>query len=151
MGFSENTITTLTDSLKEVLASTYVLYLKTQNFHWNVETPHFFSYHKLFEEQYEDLAKATDLLAEQIRTFKVKSPGTMKEFLTLSFIEESEHSIPAKEMIQRLVKDHEKLSEKLREKVKESQNLEDEVTADVYIERLRAHEKTAWFLRSHLS
>ena len=46
------------DSLKIVLADSYVLYLKTQNYHWNVTGPHFKSLHMLFEEQYTDLAIA---------------------------------------------------------------------------------------------
>ena len=43
------------DSLKSVLANSYVLYLKTQNYHWNVTGPNFKSYHLMFEEQYNDL------------------------------------------------------------------------------------------------
>ncbi len=56
------------DSLKMVLADTYALYLKTQNYHWNVTGPNFKSLHLLFEEQYTDLAQAVDSVAERIRT-----------------------------------------------------------------------------------
>ena len=48
----------LAKSLKHVLADTYAIYLKTQNYHWNVEGPHFRSLHLMFEDHYDDLFKA---------------------------------------------------------------------------------------------
>jgi len=48
----------IANALKSVLADSYSLYFKTQNFHWNVTGPHFKSLHSLFEEQYTDLADA---------------------------------------------------------------------------------------------
>lgn len=38
------------ERLSHVLADTYSLYLKTQNFHWNVKGPMFHSLHVMFEE-----------------------------------------------------------------------------------------------------
>ncbi|MFM1866261.1 MAG: hypothetical protein RIQ57_871, partial [Pseudomonadota bacterium] len=35
------------ESLKKVLASSYILSLKTQNYHWNVKGPHFKQLHDL--------------------------------------------------------------------------------------------------------
>jgi starvation-inducible DNA-binding protein len=43
------------ESLKKVLASSYILSLKTQNYHWNVKGPHFKQLHDLFGEQYNEL------------------------------------------------------------------------------------------------
>lgn len=42
----------LAKQLNSALADSYVLYLKTQNFHWNVVGPLFYSLHKLTESQY---------------------------------------------------------------------------------------------------
>ena len=53
--------------LHQLLASTYTLYLKTQNYHWNVLGPHFQSLHMLFQSQYEELAESIDEIAERIR------------------------------------------------------------------------------------
>ena len=58
---------TLADSLKVVLADTFVLYFKTHSFHWNVTGPHFKSLHEMFEEQYtetEDLKIERDFKKE---------------------------------------------------------------------------------------
>ena len=54
-------------SLSKLLADTYTLYVKTQGFHWNVTGPRFHDLHKLFEEQYNELADANDEIAERIR------------------------------------------------------------------------------------
>ena len=53
--------------LANVLADTYTLYLKTHNFHWNVTGPMFQTLHLMFEQQYNELALAVDLVAERIR------------------------------------------------------------------------------------
>ena len=53
--------TDVTDGLAKLLASTYTLYLKTQNFHWHVTGPLFHSLHRMFEEQYIELGNAIDL------------------------------------------------------------------------------------------
>ncbi len=42
------------ESLNKFLANSYVLMLKTQNYHWNVTGPQFSSLHLLFEGQYND-------------------------------------------------------------------------------------------------
>lgn len=140
----------ISHSLATFLADSYILYLKTQNFHWNIEGDGFYFLHKMFQEQYEDLAEAVDVIAERIRGLKEVSPGTMKQFLKLTNLKEEVKIPNAKGMIKALLKDHETIIKTLRNKIKESSKEGDEGTADMYIERLRVHEKTAWILRSHL-
>src|SRR6266849_1281287 len=65
-------------SLSKLLADTYTLYLKTQGFHWNVTGPRFHDLHKLFEEQYNELADANDEIAERIRALGAKAPAPMR-------------------------------------------------------------------------
>ena len=139
----------LAKSLSGFLADSYVLYVKTQNFHWNIEGEGFYFLHKMLQEQYEDLAEAVDMIAERIRGLQVKSPGTMKEFLELSALKEGQGSLSDKAMIKALLEDHDGIIKSLLLKIKEATNEGDEGTADMYIERLRVHEKTAWILRSH--
>jgi starvation-inducible DNA-binding protein len=54
------------------------------------------------------------------------------------------------EMLQELIKDHEKICIFLRDRIALASNLSDEGTADLLIQRLRAHEKSAWMVRSQL-
>src|SRR5229473_3205526 len=75
-------------SLSKLLADTYTLYLKTQGFHWNVTGPRFHDLHKLFEEQYNELADANDEIAERIRALGAKAPASYSEFKKLATLSE---------------------------------------------------------------
>lgn len=140
----------LVEDLSTFLADTYLIYVKSQNFHWNVTDPRFYSLHKFFEEQYEELAEATDLIAERIRALGEKSPGSMQEFLQLSRLSESENQLPAEEMLKALLSDHSSIIIWLRNGIEQAIKWGDQGTADLFIERLRIHEKTTWMIKSHI-
>ena len=93
--------------LPRVLAAPYTLYLKTDNFHWNVTEPLFTSPHQLFEAQYAELAGAVDEIAERIRALGRTAAGSYREFSSLSVIPETEAVPSAEKMIRQLVKGHE--------------------------------------------
>lgn len=136
--------------LSTVLADTYVIYVKTQNFHWNVEDKRFHSLHEFFEEHYTTLAEAVDEIAERIRMVGSKSPGSLSEFLRLTRLQEAKGVYSGDQMIKELLKDHESLIANLKKHIQEVQKAGDEGTADLLIQRLRAHEKMAWMLKAHL-
>lgn len=138
------------DGLSHLLADTYLLYLKTQNFHWNVTGPHFHTLHKMFEEQYEQLSSANDLIAERIRALHAKAPGSFGEFLKMASLQEAEGDVSAELMIKELLIDHESMSSSLQKLFALAQEDGDEVTLDMLIERKTEHDKTAWMLRSTL-
>jgi len=48
------------EQLPGLLANSYVLYVKTHNYHWSVIGPMFSTLHMLFETQYTELALAVD-------------------------------------------------------------------------------------------
>jgi starvation-inducible DNA-binding protein len=64
------------------------LYLKTHNFHWNVTGPMFQTLHLMFEQQYNELARAVDLVAERIRALGLAAPGSYAQYSRLSSISE---------------------------------------------------------------
>jgi len=134
--------------LSNLLADTYTLYLKTQNFHWNVTGPQFQALHSLFEEQYHELADAVDVIAERIRALGVFAPGSFSCYQDLSTVKESRDVPSASEMVKQLVADHETLVRTARSVFPKVDEVNDEPTADLLTERMRTHEKTAWMLRS---
>src|SRR5919197_211321 len=85
------------DALSNVLADTFVLYLKTHNFHWNVTGPMFQTLHSMFEEQYNELWTAGDLIAERIRALGFFAPGTYKKLPRLPSFQKENSLLPAKE------------------------------------------------------
>lgn len=141
----------LADTLAQALAETYVLYLKTQGFHWNVVGPMFYGLHKLTEAQYQDLASAIDEIAERIRALGYPAPATFAQFLELSTIEEMKGTPTTEQGIQALVSDHEMVARTFRSAVSLADEDNDIVSADLLTQRTKVHEKAAWMLRSLLA
>lgn len=150
IGISAENREAIAYALSRVLADSYVLYLKTHNYHWNVTGKLFHSLHEQFEEQYSELAEAVDVIAERIRTLGFRAPGTLREYQELTSLEEDYDQPGAVEMVRRLVIDNEKLLHTAREALKSAQRSEDEATVDLLTHRLSSHSKAAWILRSHL-
>lgn len=138
------------EALTHLLADTYVLYLKTQNFHWNVVGPNFASLHKMFEEQYTALAGAVDEIAERIRALHSRTPASFADYLKLASITEAHGHPDATKMVQELMQGHEKISKNIQATFAVAEDHEDEVTFDLLVQRKNFHEKTAWMLRSTL-
>ena len=76
----------LADLFKTLLGTQFAHYIKAHAFHWNVETPDFYQYHKFFQKIYEDAYDAIDPTAEYIRSLDEYAPGSMERFLELSVI-----------------------------------------------------------------
>ena len=142
--------TAVATAVSRYLASTYTLYLKTQNFHWNVAGEHFYSLHLLFEAQYEDLQGATDTLAERIRALGLRAPASFAEFSTLSEVIEEPKTVKAMVMVSQLLADNQMMARSGRELISLAEAEGDDATADLIVGRLEAHEKAAWMLRSIL-
>lgn len=151
IGISEKNRKAIVEGLSRLLADTYTLYLKTHNFHWNVTGPMFQTLHLMFETQYNELALATDTIAERIRALGYPAPGSYREFSKLSSIPEAEGVPEAKEMIKQLVEANETVIRTARSLFPEADEAADESTADLLTQRMQIHEKTAWMLRSLLA
>ena len=151
IGISEADRQTIAEGLSRLLADSYTLYLKTHNYHWNVEGPMFTTLHLMFEEHYNELALAVDEIAERIRTLGEPAPATYREFSALSSIEEDTDRPDATEMIRRLVAGHENVVRTARSVFPAVEAASDEPSADLLTQRMQVHEKTAWMLRSLLA
>jgi starvation-inducible DNA-binding protein len=150
IGISEENRKSIVDGLSHLLADTYVLYLKTHNFHWNVSGPMFRTLHLMFEEQYNELALAVDSIAERIRALGFPAPGTYTTYARLSSIKEEEGVPGAEDMIRSLVQGQEAVVRTARSLFPLLDKVSDEPTADLLTQRMQVHEKTAWMLRSML-
>lgn len=149
LGLEKAALKEISEALRIFLSSTYALYLKTQNFHWNVISPEFFSLHLLFQKHYEEMANGVDEIAERIRSLGSYVHGSFSSFLAESLIKESNQMISASKMVQELMQDHEEISRLGRPLIRRFQDLHDDVSSDLLIKRLAFHEKAAWMLRSH--
>ena len=149
-GINEQNRKKLAQGLSKVLADSYLLYIKTHAFHWNVKGPMFNTLHLMFEEQYNELFVAVDEIAERIRALGYPAPGSYKNFSKLSSIKESERELNANEMIQELLDGQETVIRTLRDLITIADQASDQATADLATTRIKQHEKVAWMLRSLL-
>jgi starvation-inducible DNA-binding protein len=137
-------------ALARLLADSYMLYLKTHGFHWNVVGPQFEPLHTLFQEQYTELAAAIDEITERIRALGVKAPGSFSEFTPLTSISEESGASAAEVMIRQLLSDHTTAARTALQVVTTSEACADVATADLATQRVAQHEKAAWMLGSFL-
>ncbi|MEO1192190.1 MAG: Dps family protein [Pseudomonadota bacterium] len=151
IGIGDNARKEISDALAKVLADSYLLYLKTHGYHWNVKGPSFQQLHALFEEQYREIWDAVDEIAERIRALDHEAPASYAAFAKLASVQESETLPDAEGMVADLVKANEAVLKTVRAAMPAAQDGGDEATFDLMVQRLSAHEKAAWMLRSHLA
>lgn len=138
------------EALEKILADSYVLMLKTQNYHWNVVGDNFKSLHEMFQTQYEELFGAIDELAERIRSLGFKVDGTFDHFKKYSDIKSGNKDFSAIDMLKDLIADHEIIIKQLHKAISTSQAEGDEASADIFIQRAKSHEKNLWMLQSSI-
>lgn len=139
----------VTGILNALLADEYVLYTKTRNFHWNVTGANFHELHAFFQAQYEELDEIIDQVAERVRALGERPASTLREFLKISRLTESDDRLNSHEMLQELLADHESLIRQMREDLEEAgSRYNDAGNSDEITGWLKQHEKMAWMLRS---
>lgn len=138
----------LRKQLKETLATVFSFYLKAHNFHWNVEGPLFFEYHKLFQQIYEDVFESVDDLAENLRKIGTYAPGSYTRFGELSKIVDCIDVPSQTEMVEQLLSDNVIVLDSLNESLKQATSINNQGLMNYLADRIDAHNKWAWFLRA---
>lgn len=138
----------LTDSAKIAFASTFSFYLKSSNFHWNVEGRDFLQYHDLFGKIYNEVYASIDVFAEQIRGMGAYVPGSLARFTLLSEIDDETAVLDQATMVQELLADNEKLIGILKLVFKKSEENQEFGFSDFIAGRIDAHRKHGWQLRA---
>ncbi len=153
IGLSDSQRKGVIEILNRLLADEVVLYVKTRNYHWNVEGPDFSETHKFFEAQYEQLDEIMDEVAERARALGGRAAGSLGEYLKLTKLKEDSGKISGeKAMIKDLLVSHETIVQRLRKEVViVGDKLGDIGTNDFITGVIEEHEKMAWMLRSYLA
>jgi starvation-inducible DNA-binding protein len=146
---NEKARTAVVGYLNAILADEFVLYTKTRNYHWNVVGANFYALHQFFEAQSVQLNENVDEIAERVRAIGGRPSSSLAEFLAgTRIVEEPPKSTPAKEMVGKLLADHESLIRLVRADLVRVTKPEDAGTADFLARLLESHEKMAWMLRA---
>lgn len=153
IGIADKNLKQVNELLSVILANETVLYVKTRKFHWNIGGESFMELHKLFEQQYKEIEKTIDEVAERIGKLGGKTIGTLSEFSKYTTLKEHPGKYPeSKEMIKELLKDHETIIRELRKGVEDcAQKFKDAGTADFLTGMMECHETFAWVLRRYLN
>ncbi|GKY88844.1 Dps family protein [Sinisalibacter aestuarii] len=138
------------DALARVLADSHMLYMKAHNFHWNVEGPHFFALHEMFEAQYTDIAGAMDEIAERIRALGEYAPGSSAEFAALARVTEVEGRLAAADMVRETAADYDIIGETIAGAIAVAEEHGDDISAGMLADRLAFHQKQGWMMKAWL-
>ena len=139
----------LIQQLKVILGTNFALYLKSHNYHWNIEGPNFPQYHDFLNTFYTEVFAQIDPIAEHIRYLDSYAPGSMERFLELADIEEAVDNIPsALSMMTQLKLDNDRYIIHLRAGVAAAEQANEPAVGNFLQDLLGAHQKKAWMLRS---
>ena len=138
----------LIEQMKVSLASTFAFYLKAHNFHWNVEGANFPQYHSFFEGIYTDAWGAVDGIAEHLRTLGSYAPGSFARYSELSIVKDELNIPSAMSMISKLIDDNQAMIDQLTKTQALAEKAKKMGLANYLQDRIDAHEKNGWMLRS---
>lgn len=151
IGITEPHLQSVAQLLNTLLSDETVLYMKTRNYHWNIEGDNFIELHKLYESQYKELEEVIDEIAERIRYLGHYAEGRLKDFLKITRLAEEDYTSDQNAQLRNLLSDHESIIINIRKEIDLiNDEYKDAGTADFVIGVMKQHEKTAWFIRSYL-
>ena len=140
----------LINGARIAFASEFAFYLKAHEFHWNVTGIHFQQFHQLFGTIYEEVYGIIDDFAEKLRALGCYAPGSLSKLSILTRIEDQEIVIPDGAMVQILLEDSEKICILFKMVYDLAEREGKHGFSNFLAERMDAHDKHSWQLRSVL-
>ena len=140
----------LVDNMKVLLASSFSLYLKAHNFHWNTEGPNFPQNHEFLGDFYQEIYGTIDQIAEYIRALDSYAPGGLDQFQGLTIIEDSVVQLLPYDQFAQLFSDSQILLAYLNNTFTVATAENQQGIANFIAERIDAMQKHNWMLRSIL-
>ena len=133
------------------LADAIDLSLQAKHAHWNVKGPHFIALHELFDRIAEHAEEHVDELAERITILGGTAQGTLRAVSVGTSLKAwPEKAISGREHVEALANAIAQFGKATRAAIKEADDLDDEVTADLFNEITATTDKDLWFVEAHL-
>jgi starvation-inducible DNA-binding protein len=137
-------------ALKTAFASEFSFYLKSHNFHWNIEGPLFGQLHELFERIYTEVYGSIDTFAEHLRALQVYTPASLQKFSMLTTVQDENHVPEWSAMLQELLADSDRMADIFRITFDMAEANGDHGLSNFLADRQDAHKKHSWMLRASL-
>ena len=137
------------DALNALLADSLALYLKTKNYHWHVQGPHFRERHLLFDEQATQILATTDLIAERVRkngAATLRSIGDVGR--RQSIRDDDAAGVDAETMVRTLAADNKTLLAQIKEVKAAAEKAGDIATSGLVDAWADETEQRVWFLEA---
>jgi starvation-inducible DNA-binding protein len=144
---SHEGVVEITSELRQLLADTFALYLKTKNFHWHMTGSHFRDYHLLLDEHGEQIFAMTDDIAERARKIggtTLHSIGDVSRHQRLK--DNDEETVSTKDMLAELLADNQALTRYFRSTHETCEKYNDVATASLIEVWIDQTERRTWFL-----
>jgi starvation-inducible DNA-binding protein len=144
---SREGVTDITAELRQLLADTFALYLKTKNFHWHMTGQHFRDYHLLLDEHSDQIFAMTDDIAERARKIggtTIHSIGEVSRNQRLK--DNDEERVSPKDMLVELCADNQALTRYFRAAHETCEKYNDVATASLIEVWIDQSERRTWFL-----
>lgn len=137
----------IADAVNRVVADTFILYMKTKNFHWHMNGKHFRDYHLMLDEQAAAVYATIDPLAERVRKLGAPTVHSFAEIIKLSSLKEDEaaYRTPA-QMFDALIADNKAAIKSMRQAHSVCDEAEDIATASLLEQYVDEAERRLWFL-----
>jgi starvation-inducible DNA-binding protein len=140
-------VSEIAKALRQILADTFALYLKTKNFHWHMSGAHFRDYHPLLDEQGSQIFAMTDDIAERARKLGATTLKSIGDILRHSRLKDNDaEHVPAKDMLGELRIDNQQLTGFLRATHEICEQHHDVATASLIENWIDETERRTWFL-----
>jgi starvation-inducible DNA-binding protein len=136
--------------LTTAFASEFAFYLKSANFHWNVEGSDFYEFHLLFERIYTEVYGAIDQFAEELRAAQFYAPASIGQIAALSEVDDAAGIPDPRGMAQELLMDSDMMAEMFRVGFDAAEAMGDHGLSNFLADRQDAHKAHSWMLRSTL-
>ncbi len=152
VGVPENNRQALIALLNARLADSTDMRTQVKWAHWNVKGMHFIQLHELFDSIASHLEEQTDTIAERVTALGGVANGTVREAAGKSGLKEADLTASdGPSMLKFLVHNVAHHANAVRTAVKESDDLGDPITADLFTQLSRELDKDLWFLEAHLT
>ena len=151
LGIPETHLQAVAEELNKLLADEVLLYIKTRNYHWNIEGINFHEMHAFYEKQFLQLDDILDQVAERIRVIGHFTEARLADYLKLTSLIEQPYTNAQTNQLKNLLASHETIINNLRRLVTLFADVHKDVgSSDFVTQLLGRHETMAWMIRAHL-
>lgn len=140
----------LVQLLNARLADTFDLYSQLKQAHWNVKGSDFIQLHELYDEVAESVLEYVDMIAERATALGGLALGTARMAAAASALDEYPvDAVAGMDTVAAIADRLAAYGTAVRTGIDAALELDDQDTADLFIEVSRANDKHLWFVEAH--